>query len=316
MKNPPAHKPPNVQIAILIPCYNEEKTIAKVIDNFHKQLPNATIYVYDNNSTDHSAKIATDHHAIVRKEPRQGKGNVVRSMFRDINADVYIMVDADNTYSASDANKLISQITNHHADMVIGDRLNSTYFKDNKRLGHNFGNRLVRKTINTIFHANIQDIMTGYRAFSCRFVKTFPALSSGFQIETEMTIHALDKNMNISTIPIKYQNRPQGSQSKLRTIRDGSKVLLTIFNMIREYKPLPFFSIISLIFLIISLILGVPIFIEFSQTSLVPRFPTLFVSTMFLVLSFLSFSTGLILDLIARKHRQLFETNLNLICKK
>lgn len=301
--------------AILIPCYNEAKSIAKVIDDFHTQLPNAKIYVYDNNSTDNSVKISEEHGAIVKFEHRQGKGNVVRSMFRDIDADVYIMVDADNTYSAQDAAKMIPLVLSG-TDMVIGDRLNSTYFTENKRFGHNFGNILVRKTINVIFHTKIQDIMTGYRAFSRRFVKTFPALSDGFQIETEMTIHALDKKMNLETIPIKYKDRSKDNPSKLHTIKDGFKVLLTIFNMIREYKPLPFFSIISLILLIISLALGLPIFLEYSQTGLVPRFPTLFIATMFLILSFLSFSTGLILDLIARKHRQLFEVNLGLTCKK
>ena len=302
-------------VAILIPCYNEAKTIAKVIDGFHAQIPTAKIYVYDNNSTDDSAKISKKHGAILKAEHHQGKGNVIRSMFRDVEADIYIMVDADNTYDATDVIKMISLISSG-ADMVIGDRLNSTYFKENKRFGHNFGNVLVRKTINIIFRTKIQDVMTGYRAFSRRFVKTFPALSNGFQIETEMTIHALDKSMNIETIPIKYKDRSKDNPSKLHTIRDGIKVLLTIFNMIREYKPLPFFSIISLFLLIVSIIFGLPIFLEYSQTGLVPRFPTLFISTMFLILSFLSFSTGLILDLIARKHRQLFEVNLNLTCKK
>ncbi len=305
-----------VSIAVLVPCYNEEKSIAKVVDDFRRVLPGATVYVYDNNSTDGSATIAKKQGAVVRKELHQGKGNVVRSMFRDIQADVYLMVDADDTYDASDAKKMISQITDNGIDMVIGDRLNSTYFTENKRFGHNFGNVLVRKAINTIFRTKVQDVMTGYRAFSYRFVKTFPSLSKGFQIETEMTIHALDKSMNIMAIPIKYKDRSKDNPSKLHTFRDGFSVLLTIFNMVREYKPLPFFSIVGLILLIVSAILGLPVFIEFSQIGAVPRFPTLFVSTMFLILSFLSFSTGLILDLIARKHRQLFETNLNLICKK
>lgn len=305
-----------VSIAVLVPCYNEEKSIAKVVDDFRRVLPGATVYVYDNNSTDSSATIAKKQGAVVRKELHQGKGNVVRSMFRDIQADVYLMVDADDTYDASDAKKMISQITDNGIDMVIGDRLNSTYFTENKRFGHNFGNVLVRKAINTIFRTKVQDVMTGYRAFSYRFVKTFPSLSKGFQIETEMTIHALDKSMNIMAIPIKYKDRSKDNPSKLHTFRDGFSVLLTIFNMVREYKPLPFFSIVGLILLIVSAILGLPVFIEFSQIGAVPRFPTLFVSTMFLILSFLSFSTGLILDLIARKHRQLFEINLNLICKK
>ena len=302
------------KIAVLIPCYNEEKTISKVVKDFKKEAPEADIFVYDNNSTDNTAKLASSAGAIVIKEKRQGKGNVVRSMFRDIDADVYIMVDGDNTYSAASAKKMI-EIVEEGGDMVIGDRLSSTYFKENKRFGHNFGNVLVRKTINTIFRSDIQDIMTGYRAFSRRFVKSFPVCSDGFEIETEMTIHALDKKMNIESFPIEYRDRPSDSPSKLNTFSDGLKVLLTIFNMVREYKPLMFFSLVSLILLIISLVFGTPVITEFVATGLVPRFPTLIVSTILLVLSSLSFSTGLILDIIAKKHRQLFEINLNLLAQ-
>lgn len=303
------------KIAVLIPCYNEEKTIEKVVVDFKKALPEAVIYVYDNNSTDRSFKLAKEAGAIVKTETKQGKGHVVRAMFRDIDADVYIMVDGDDTYPAKNVKQLVNSVL-MGADMVIGDRLSSTYFLENKRFGHNFGNVLVRKLINRTFKSDIKDIMTGYRAFSYRFVKTFPVLSDGFQIETEMTIHALDKKMNLVNVPVDYKDRPAGSSSKLNTYSDGMKVLMTIFNMIREYKPLQFFSAIAGVFLLIGGSLIVPIFVEFSKTNLVLRFPTLFISVMFLLLAFSAFSTGLILDLIAKKHRQLFEINLNMICKR
>ena len=302
------------EIAVLVPCYNEEKTIEKVVKAFKKELPEATVFVYDNNSTDKTAKLAENAGAKVVREKRQGKGNVVRSMFRDIEADIFVMVDGDNTYPASSVKEMI-KLVEGGADMVIGDRLNSTYFKENKRFGHNFGNILVRKTINTIFHSQVQDIMTGYRAFSKRFVKTFPVCSDGFEIETEMTIHALDKKMNLETVLVEYRDRPRDSPSKLNTFSDGFKVIMTIFNMVREYRPLMFFSIVSLLLLLLSLFSGVPVFSEFIQTGLVPRFPTLIVSTVLLVLSALSFSTGLIRDIIAKKHRQLFEINLNLLAQ-
>lgn len=300
------------KIAVLVPCYNEEKTIKKVVKDFKKELPEATIFVYDNNSTDDSAKLAKSAGAIVIKEKRQGKGNVIRSMFRDIEAEIYLMVDGDDTYPASDARKMVNLIIGG-ADMVIGDRLSSTYFSENKRFGHNFGNILVRKAINSMFRSNITDIMTGYRAFSRRFVKTFPVCSDGFEIETEMTIHALDKKMNLESIPVEYRDRPKDSPSKLNTYSDGFKVIMTIFNMIREYRPLMFFSIASLILLLLALIFGIPIISEYAQTGLVPRFPTLIVSTIVLVLSALSFSTGLILDIVAKKSRQAFAVNLNLL---
>ena len=301
-------------IAVLVPCYNEEKTIARVVGDFKKELPGAQIYVYDNNSTDKTAKLAKEAGAIVRKERRQGKGNVVRAMFRDIGADIYVMVDGDDTYSAKNVHKMIEAVDDG-ADMVIGDRLSSTYFKENKRFGHSFGNVIVRKTINLLFHSKIQDVMTGYRAFSRRFVKTFPVCSDGFEIETEMTVHALDKKLNIETVIADYKDRPSDSPSKLNTYKDGFKVIMTIFNMVREYKPLMFFSITSLIFIILSLILGIPVLSEYANTGLVPRLPTLLVSTILIVLSALVFSTGLILDIIAKKTRQEFEINLNLMQK-
>lgn len=303
-------------VAVLIPCYNEETTIGKVVSDFKKVLPEAKIYVYDNNSTDKTVEKAKKAGAIIKYERRQGKGNVVRSMFRDIEADVYIMADGDDTYPAGQALKLVKAVIENGADMVIGDRLSSTYFTENKRFGHNFGNVLVRKLINRAFKSNVKDIMTGYRAFSYRFVKTFPVLSDGFQIETEMTIHALDKKMSLMNIPVEYKDRTEGSSSKLNTYSDGVKVLMTIFNMIREYRPLQFFSVIAGVLLLTGGTLMTPILIEFSRTNLVPRFPTLFVAIMCLILAFSSFSTGLILDLIAKKHRQLFEINLNLVCKK
>lgn len=304
------------QVAVLIPCYNEAKAIATVVSDFHRALPDAKIYVYDNNSTDNSAELAKKAYAgvIVRREPLQGKGNVVRSMFRDISADIYLMVDADNTYFASDAPKLIQAIQDG-ADMAIGDRLNSTYFSENKRFGHNFGNVLVRKVINSIFSSHIEDVMTGYRAFSRRFVKSFPVMSDGFQIETEMTIHALDKKMHLASIPIQYQDRSADNPSKLNTYGDGMKVLLKIFNMIREFKPLAFFSTLAAVLCLISLILGIPVLIEFFQTGLVERFPTLIVACFILILAALSLFSGFIMDLIAKKHRQLFEINLNILCR-
>lgn len=304
------------RIAVLIPCYNEEKTITKVVSDFREVLPEAKVYVYDNNSTDKSVELAKKAGAVVRREFRQGKGNVVRSMFRDIDASIYVMVDADDTYRAKDVLKMIRVAEENHADMVIGDRLSSTYFKENKRFGHNFGNILVRKLINLIFHAKVDDVMTGYRVFSYRFVKTFPVLSGGFQVETEMTVHALDKKMNISSVMINYKDRPADSPSKLNTYKDGARVLTTIFNMIKEFRPLMFFSMIALISFIVAAVLVVPILIEFSNTHLVTRLPTLFVSVMLFILSFLAFSTGLVLDLIAKKHRQDFEISLNMLCKK
>ncbi len=297
----------NKKIAVLIPCYNEEKTIKKVINDFKKVLPKADIYVYDNNSTDKTSSIAKKEGAILRYEPRQGKGNVIRRMFKDIEADCYLVVDGDDTYDAKSAKEMCDYILNEEADMVIGDRLSGKYFEENKRIFHGFGNRLVRKLINTLFKSKIKDIMTGYRAMSYTFVKTFPVMSKGFEIETEMTIHALDKNMIIKEIPINYKDRPAGSVSKLNTISDGARVIKTIASLFKEYKPMTFFCILSVIFVIISLILGIPVLMEYFDTGLVPRFPTLIVSCFTLLVAILMFCCGLILDVVVRKHHQQFE---------
>ena len=295
------------KIAVLIPCYNESKTIEKVVKDYKKALPKADIYVYDNNSKDQTDEIAKKAGAIVRYEYKQGKGNVIRSMFRDINADCYLMIDGDDTYPAEHAKEMCDYILNGQADMVIGDRLSSTYFKENKRPFHNFGNVLVRKLINTLFKANVKDIMTGYRAFSYEFVKTFPVLSKGFEIETEMTIHSLDKNLLLKEIPVEYRDRPEGSVSKLNTFSDGFKVLKTIARLFKEYKPTIFFSIFGLIFFIISLVFGIPVFRDYFKTGLVERFPTLIFSGFMLMISVLSFICGIILEVVVKKHRQLFE---------
>lgn len=306
----------NKKIAILIPCYNEELTIEKVVKDFKKALPQAEIYVYDNNSTDKSAKLAQKAGAIVVSEIRQGKGNVVRSMFRDIEADCYLMVDADDTYQAKDAPKMCKLILENNYDMVVGDRLSSTYFIENKRRFHNFGNKIVRFLINLLFNSKIEDIMSGYRAFSYEFVKSYPVLSKKFEIETEMTIHAIDKNFKIKTIPINYKDRPSGSVSKLNTYKDGIMVIKTIGELVKEYKPTLFFSICSSIFIIISLILGIPVFIEYFETGLVPKFPSLIVSMIALVIALLLFITGIILEVIAKKNNQQYELYLNLLRRK
>ena len=295
------------KIAVLIPCYNESKTIEKVIKDYKKVLPDADIYVYDNNSSDGTDKIAKKSGAIVKYEYKQGKGNVIRSMFKDIDADCYLMIDGDDTYPKEKAREMCDYILNGQADMVIGDRLSSTYFTKNKRAFHNFGNKLVRGLINTLFKSNVKDIMTGYRAFSYDFVKTFPVLSKGFEIETEMTIHALDKNFLLKEISVEYKNRPAGSVSKLSTYSDGFKVLRTITRLFKEYKPTIFFSIIGLLLLIISLYFGIPVFVEYFKTGLVPRFPTLIFSGFMLVVSILMFICGIILEVVVKKHRQLFE---------
>ena len=297
------------KIAILIPCYNEEKTIEKVIKGFIKELPKAKIYVYDNNSTDKTAKIARKNKAIVRHEPLQGKGNVIRRMFREIDAECYLMVDGDNTYDPKAAKKLCDLVLNKQVDMAIGDRLSSTYFTENKRPFHNFGNKIVRFLINKLFKSHINDIMTGYRAFSYDFVKTFPILSKGFEIETEMTIHALDKNFVVSEIPILYKDRESGSVSKLNTYRDGFRVVKTILRLFKEYKPMLFFGILSIIFLLISLGFGIPVFIEYFKTGLVPRFPTLIFAGFMLMISIFNLAIGIILEVVVKKHRQLFELN-------
>ncbi len=308
------------KVAVLIPCYNEALTIEKVVTDFRKALPEATIYVYDNNSSDDTASIAKKAGAVVLKEARQGKGNVIRSMFRDIDADCYIMTDGDDTYPADSARKMCDLVLNERVDMVIGDRLSTTYFQENKRSGHNFGNRLVRGFINTLWHLKhhkIIDVMTGYRAFSRRFVKSFPVISKGFEIETEMTIHALDKNLLLRSVPIEYRDRPEGSESKLNTVSDGMKVLLTIFNLFREYKPLMFFSIAcTSFFMLLSVLLLIPVLIGYLQTGLVDRLPTFIASAIFFVVALLTFVCGLILDGQARSARKQFELMLNLLTIK
>lgn len=301
----------NLKIAVLIPCYNESKTIEKVVKDFKTVLPTADIYVYDNNSSDGTDEIAKNAGAIVKYERRQGKGNVIRSMFHDIDADCYIMVDGDDTYEAKDATKIVEAVLKHNADMVIGDRLSSTYFSENKRPFHNVGNKTVRFLINKLFKNNIKDIMTGYRGFSKKFVKTFPVISKGFEIETEMTIHALDKNFYIEEFPIEYRDRPVGSESKLNTVSDGIKVIKTIAKLFKEYKPFAFFSIISIILWIISLGFFTPIFIQFLETGFVAKIPTVIVSGITAVIGSLMFICGIILDVVVKKHRQLYELFLN-----
>ena len=295
------------KIAVLIPCYNESKTVAQVVKDYKKALPEADIYVYDNNSSDGTDEIARKAGAIVRYEYKQGKGNVIRSMFKDIDADCYLIIDGDDTYPAESAREMCDLVLEKKADMVIGDRLSSTYFTENKRPFHNMGNRLVRGLINLLFKSNVRDIMTGYRAFSYEFVKTFPVLSKGFEIETEMTIHALDKNFLLREVKVDYRDRPAGSVSKLNTYSDGFRVLKTIGRLFKEYKPTVFFGLISLLFLIVSLIFGVPVFVDYFKTGLVPRFPTLIFAGFMLMISILMFVCGLILEVVVKKHRQLFE---------
>ena len=304
-------KKENRKIAVLIPCYNESLTIEKVIKDYKKALPEADIYVYDNNSKDNTDKIAKKAGAIVRYEYKQGKGNVIRTMFREIDADCYLMIDGDDTYPAENAREMCDLILEGKADMVIGDRLSSTYFTENKRPFHNFGNKIVRWSINKLFKNDVKDIMTGYRAFSYEFVKGFPVLSKGFEIETEMTIHAVDKNFKLVEIPVTYRDRPEGSVSKLNTYSDGFKVLKTIATLFKEYRPAFFFNIVSFISLVISLLLGVPVINEYLKTGLVPRFPSLIVSGIFLIITLLLWITGIILTIIVKKHKQLYELYLN-----
>lgn len=295
------------KVAVLIPCYNEELSIKQVIDDCKKYIKNCTIYVYDNNSTDNTVSIAKENGAIVRHEYLQGKGNVIRRMFREIDAMCYLMIDGDNTYSLDKANEMIDLVLNNNVDMVVGDRLSSTYFKENKRPFHNFGNSLVRKLINMIFKSNVKDIMTGFRAFSYQFVKTFPVLTKKFEIETEMTIHAIDKNMLIKNVIIEYRDRQKGSKSKLNTYSDGFKVMKTIFRLFRVYKPLSFFSLIFIILTIISTCFFVPILIEFIKTHQVAKFPTLIVCCFTYVASLQSLFTGIILNTIRHSSKQQFE---------
>lgn len=299
------------KIAVLIPCYNEAVTIKKVINDFQKVLPEATIYVYDNNSSDDTAKIAEAEGAVVRHEYQQGKGNVIRRMFRDIDAECYIMTDGDDTYPAEFAREMCDKVLERNVDMVVGDRLSSTYFEENKRPFHNFGNSIVRASINTIFKSDIKDIMTGYRAFSYNFVKTFPVLSKGFEIETEMTIHTVDKNMFCENVIIDYRDRPEGSESKLNTYSDGFKVLMTIARLFKNYKPFAFFSIIALILVLLAIGFFIPVLVSFFQTGIVEKIPTVIVCGITMLAAIVSFFSGLVLDTMKQKNRQDFEMELN-----
>ena len=298
------------KIAVLIPCYNESKTIEKVVKDFKAVLPEATIYVYDNNSSDNTAEIAKKAGAVVCHEYQQGKGNVIRRMFREIDAQCYIMADGDDTYPAEFAPKMVEKVLSKNVDMVVGDRLSSTYFEENKRPFHNFGNSIVRKSINVLFRSDIKDIMTGYRAFSYQFVKTFPVLSKGFEIETEMSIHAIDKNMFVENEVIEYRDRPEGSESKLNTYSDGFKVLRTIARLFRNYKPLRFFGTIAFIFALVSIGFFIPVFAEYIKTGLVPKFPTLIMCGFLMVAAIQSFFAGLILETTVQKNRHDFEMEL------
>ncbi len=302
----------NLSVAVLLPCYNEEVTIGKVVRDFKASLPDATIYVYDNNSTDRTAEIAEAEGAIVRKEPRQGKGNVIRAMFEDIDADVYVMADGDDTYPADAAPAMVAKVLDGY-DMVIGDRLSSTYFQENKRPFHNFGNRLVRGSINGLFNAHVTDIMTGYRAFSFTFVKTYPVLSRGFEVETKMTIHSLNNNLRLYEMPIQYRDRPAGSVSKLDTVGDGIKVMSTIFRMIREYTPLPFFGGLGLIIGIVGIVLCGTVTFEFAKTGVVTHFPTLIGAVMLVIAGLLLIIAGIILDVMAKNDRKTFVIDTNKI---
>ena len=299
------------KIAVLVPCYNEAQTIKKVVEDFKRVLPQAVIYVYNNNSTDDTAKIAAEAGAIVRNEYKQGKGNVIRRMFREIDAECYIMTDGDDTYPAEFAPQMADMVLNKNCDMVVGDRLSSTYFQENKRPFHNFGNDIVRKSINFLFKSKIKDIMTGFRAFSYQFVKTFPVLSTGFEIETEMTIHAVDKNMAVGNVVIDYSDRQEGSESKLNTFSDGFKVIKTIIRLFKAYKPMWFYGLVALILAIISIGFFIPILVIYGETGLVPKFPTLIMCCFVMTVAILSFFSGSILQSLRQKEKQDFELHLN-----
>ncbi|MCR5421900.1 MAG: glycosyltransferase family 2 protein [Lachnospiraceae bacterium] len=298
------------RIAVLIPCYNESKTISKVIKDYKAEIPDAVIYVYDNNSSDGSDIIAREAGAIVRYEYQQGKGNVLRRMFADIDAECYVVVDGDDTYPADAVDQMCKLVIEKKTDMVIGDRLSSTYFEENKRPFHGFGNTLVKKSINILFGSEIKDIMTGYRALSYRFVKSFPVLSKGFEIETEMTIHAIDKNMSIENVVVEYRDRPDGSVSKLNTYSDGFKVLGTIIRLFRNYRPFVFFGLIALFLTIISIVFSIPVFAEYIITGVVPRFPTLIVCGFVMMAAIQAFFSGILLETMIQRNRQDFELEL------
>lgn len=299
------------KIAVLVPCYNEGKTIEKVVTDFKRVLPEAVIYEYDNNSTDGTAEIAAKAGAVVRHEYYQGKGNVIRRMFQEVDAECYLMVDGDDTYPAESAREMADKVLERNVDMVVGDRLSSTYFEENKRPFHNFGNSIVRWGINTFFKNDIKDIMTGYRAFSYRFVKTFPVLSKGFEIETEMSIHAIDKNMFVENVVIDYRDRPEGSVSKLNTYSDGIKVIGTIVRLFQTYRPLAFFGTVAAILMVLAIGFFIPVWITYADTGMVPNFPTLIVCGFVALASIQSFFAGLILQTMYRKNRQDFEMQLH-----
>ena len=298
------------RIAVLIPCYNESKTIEKVVNDFRKVLPQAVIYVYDNNSSDHTDEIAKKAGAVVRYEYQQGKGNVIRRMFSEIDAECYVMVDGDDTYPADNAREMADKVLQKKVDMVVGDRLSSTYFEENKRPFHNFGNSIVRRSINLLFKNDIKDIMTGYRAFSYRFVKTFPVLSKGFEIETEMSIHAVDKNMFMENVVIDYRDRPEGSVSKLNTYSDGFKVLRTILRLFRTYRPMRFFGCLTGLLTVLAAVFFIPVMVTYVRTGLVPNFPTLIVCGFVMLAAIQSLFSGMILQTIYQKNRQDFVMNL------
>ena len=304
------------KIAVLIPCYNEEKTIAKVVSDVKKFLPQAVTYVYDNNSTDRSVELAAEAGAIVRYEYAQGKGNVIRRMFREIDAECYLMIDGDDTYPLDCAQEMVDRVLQHQADMVVGDRLSSTYFTENKRPFHNFGNSLMRAGINSLFHANIKDIMTGYRAFSYEFVKTFPVFSKGFEIETEMTIHAVNYNMQVENVIIEYRDRPEGSESKLNTYADGFKVLKTIMRMFKNYKPLEFFSIIAAVLFVVGMAFFIPVLIHFLEVGTVNKLPTLIVSGFVIMTAIICWFSGIILSTLVNQHKQDFEFQTQMVTNR
>ena len=299
------------KIAVLIPCYNEEKTVEKVVRDARKVLPDAVIYVYNNNSSDRTAELAAKAGAVVRNEYMQGKGNVIRRMFREVDAQCYIMVDGDDTYPMEAAPEMVEKVLQHNADMVVGDRLSSTYFTENKRPFHNFGNSLVRGSINRLFHCNVRDIMTGYRAFSYEFVKTFPVLSTGFEIETEMTIHAVNNNMQIDNVIIEYRDRPEGSASKLNTYSDGVKVLRTIVRLYRDYKPMGFFTVLAALLAILAIIFIIPVLTAYWETGQVRKFPTLIVCGFTMIAALQAFFSGMILSNMSLTNRREFEIQLN-----
>ena len=306
----------NDHIAVLIPCYTESRTIEKVVRDFRRVLPEAVVYVYDNNSNDGTGDIAARAGAVVRKERMQGKGNVIRRMFREIDADCYLMVDGDDTYPAEDAPAMVAAVLNEQADMVVGDRLSSTYFTENKRPFHNMGNGLVRASINRLFGSDVKDIMTGYRAFSYAFVKTYPVLSKGFEIETDMTIHAINRRMQVANVVVSYRDRPDGSESKLNTYQDGAKVLMTIARLYKNYRPFAFFGLLASVLALLSSGFMIPVLMEFAQTGLVPRFPTLIACSVTMLAALLLFISGLILSTLQEKDKRDFEFQLQQVANR